>query len=204
MPRAEANNRSVDFFANEIRTSWQKAAESVIETGRVLLEAKRQLPHGEFGDMVRSKLPFGERTAQMLMTIAKHPLLSKPKHASVLPACWTTLYELAKLPEAALKRMVADGELTPGIERADVKRYLERQSTERGPRTPPIQSWLRAISRLPEMPDLTGHDLLLLDDAQWRKVMDDARRLLDLDQERERAKQATSAELQQIEERLAA
>jgi hypothetical protein len=38
-------------------------------------------------------LPFNERTAERLMKIAGHPVLTNTSH---LPTSWTTLYELSK------------------------------------------------------------------------------------------------------------
>ena len=52
--------------------------------------------------MIRSDdaLPFNERTAERLIKIAKHPVLTDPTHlmSSILPTAWTTLYELSKTP----------------------------------------------------------------------------------------------------------
>jgi hypothetical protein len=77
-------------WARKVRAAWQKSVESIIETGRLLIEAKAALPHGGFEIMVKD-LPFGARAAQFLMKVASHPVLSNPKHASLLPASWMTL-----------------------------------------------------------------------------------------------------------------
>ena len=66
------------------------------------------------------RLPFGERTAQILMEIAKHRLLSNPKFISVLPASWGTLHKLADLPDEALEEMLADGTITADTTSKDV------------------------------------------------------------------------------------
>ena len=50
--------------------------------------------------MVEQDLPFGRRSAQMLMKVAQSPVLANTKHASLLPASWYTLYELSRLPAA--------------------------------------------------------------------------------------------------------
>jgi hypothetical protein len=39
----------------------------MIQTGKLLIEAKAKWKHGEFVAMLRSDLPFGPRTAQRLM-----------------------------------------------------------------------------------------------------------------------------------------
>ena len=49
--------------------------------------------------MVEGHLPFGERTAQRLVTIANDPRLSNATHVSHLPQSWYTLYELTKVPD---------------------------------------------------------------------------------------------------------
>ena len=50
--------------------------EGIIEVGRTLVEAKKELQHGEFLAMIRNSLPFGEDTAQRLMTIARDERLT--------------------------------------------------------------------------------------------------------------------------------
>ena len=56
------------------------------------------MPHGECERMFgQSLVPFGIRSAQMLMAVAQHPVISNTKHVSFLPPSWGTLYELTKV-----------------------------------------------------------------------------------------------------------
>jgi hypothetical protein len=48
-------------------------------------------------------LPFNERTAQRLMKISEHPVLTNTTHESHLPTSWTTLYEPSKASPALLE-----------------------------------------------------------------------------------------------------
>jgi hypothetical protein len=118
--------RTADDFAERITSAWQKAVASIIETGRLLIEAKNALDHGEFGKMIEDKLPFGWRTAQRLMEIAEHPILSKATHVSHLPPSWGTLYELTKLPERELTDMLADGRINCETERKEVEQIADK------------------------------------------------------------------------------
>lgn len=100
---------------------------AAIETGRALIEVKKQLRHGEWERLfsghenaVRRPLPFTVRKAQRLMAIAAHPVISKTTHASSLPASWDTLYQLTKLPGTALRKALTDGRVHPDMERRDV------------------------------------------------------------------------------------
>ncbi len=107
-------------WADKICAAWQKATESIIATGKLLIEAKQELAYGSFEAMVQQKLPFSPRAARMLMAIAHHPVISDRKHVSVLPPSWGTLYELTRVPDATLREKIASGAITPKIERKDV------------------------------------------------------------------------------------
>ena len=107
-------------FEVAIRKAWQKGVESILETGRLLIEAKDRLSHGEFGDMIQLKLPFSRSTAFRLMAIAEHPVISNVAHAQHLPPSWMTLYELTKLPNEVIIDALKQKAITAGTERKDV------------------------------------------------------------------------------------
>jgi hypothetical protein len=69
--------------------------------------------------MIKADLPFGPRTAEMLMKIASHPI-SNAKHASLLPSSWSTVHELTKLPAETFEQAMASGVINPTTTRADV------------------------------------------------------------------------------------
>jgi len=81
---------------------------------------------GTFISMIRSDdaLPFNERTAQRLMKIAEHPVLTNTTHESHLPTSWTTLYELSKASPALLEAKISTGTITPRLERSQVARKI--------------------------------------------------------------------------------
>jgi hypothetical protein len=87
----------------------------------VLNEAKDDLRGtGSFEPMIKSRLPFTPRTAQMLMEIARHPITSNPKHVSLLPASWGTLYQITRLPLRLVEECIEDGRINPKTERKDI------------------------------------------------------------------------------------
>jgi Protein of unknown function (DUF3102) len=107
-------------WTSRIAAAWQKGVEAILETGRLLIEAKAALKHGEFESMVQLKLPFNPGTAQRLMAVARHPVISNAAHAPLLPPSWMTLYELTKLSPETLLPKIEDGSITPKTERRDV------------------------------------------------------------------------------------
>jgi len=84
--------------------------------------------------MVEADLPFSWRTANHLMRIAEHPVLTDSNHGSNLPNSWRTLSELAKLPEAVLLDAIDDGRITPDTQRKDIPSLLTRDPPRRKPR----------------------------------------------------------------------
>lgn len=116
-------------WTERIAGAWTKAAAAVLETGKLLNEAKRALPHGEFARMLQSSdLPFSERTAQRLMAIARHPILSNPTHVSLLPPAWSTLSALCQLPGDTLRLKFESGAVHPGLRRGDVREWRGTQT----------------------------------------------------------------------------
>jgi hypothetical protein len=97
-----------------------------IETGRQFLAAKRELKR-EFLTLfaahpraIADPVQCTARTAQRLMAIAQHDVLTNATHGSHLPPSWRTLYELTKLDRKVLERALEDGAITPAMERRDV------------------------------------------------------------------------------------
>jgi len=111
---------AAEDFAARIGAAWQKSVEAIFETGRLIAEAKEALPHGDFTAMIETQLPFGARTAQMLMKVATDQRLTNPKHVSHLPPSWGTLYELTKLDDDTLARRISEGTIRPDMQRRDV------------------------------------------------------------------------------------
>ena len=132
-----------------ICAAWQNSTTAIIETGRLLVEAKDSLEHGQWLEMVRAELPFAERTAQRLMAIASNPVIANAAHVSLLPASWGTLYELTKLPRVELEAKISDGSINPRLERRDVAALLPnaRQISQGHRPLPPYSDPLEVLQR---------------------------------------------------------
>ena len=87
---------SAESWAGKITTSWYRTTEAILETGRLLLEAKDALPHGSFKTMMQLHLPFSVRTAERLMAIARNPVLTKSDNLSLLPLSDLGLVDLLR------------------------------------------------------------------------------------------------------------
>ena len=109
-------------WVSRIQARWQASVEAILEVGRLLLDAKAALPHGDFEAMVKEDLHWSPPTARRLMAVAEHPVLGDRTHVHALPPSWGTLYELTKLPEPVLVRALDDGTIAPAMTRREVAR----------------------------------------------------------------------------------
>jgi hypothetical protein len=118
-------------WAGRIATAWRGAVVGVLETGKLLAEAKAAMPRGAFTAMIENDLPFKPSTAQRLMKIAADERLANPAHVQHLPPHWGTLYELTKLSDQVFDAKLKSGEIHPEMERRDVVVAAKRDETLR-------------------------------------------------------------------------
>lgn len=123
------------YWSNRINSAVRKTAESIIDIGHLLTEAKAALPHGEWLSMIEEDLPFTPSTAQRLKKIAADERLTNAARVQYLPPAWGTLYELTKLDDRDFDTVAA--RLTPETTRREVKEMVaESRPRERPPAAP--------------------------------------------------------------------
>jgi hypothetical protein len=117
-------------YAKRITAAFSKSVEAIIEVGRLLDEAKKELgDYTEWCRLVMDDLRISARTGERLITIARNALLAT--HVSVLPAHWGTLYELTLLPKPLLLTKIKEGELTTTTERQTVAGWRHKEEEEK-------------------------------------------------------------------------
>lgn len=78
--------------------------------------------------MVREDLGRDPSWAQMLMKVARDPIISNRAHVHALPPSWGTLYELTKVEPKLLKAAIKDHRVNPKMERKQVAALLPAQT----------------------------------------------------------------------------
>jgi hypothetical protein len=148
----EIHHGDAQTWAARIAERWRASVESIIETGRLLLEAKATLQHGEFGMMCESQLPFSARTAQRLIAIAQDNRLSNinATRASLLPASWNSLYELTRLSDDEFEAAIKDRNTWEGMERKEVALIRAPNATPTDTGEPPDIRRLSSAERDPD------------------------------------------------------
>lgn len=157
-----------EYWAPKIHEEWRKSIEGILGVGRQLIAAKEACEHGEFlrlfkghENAVSDPLPWGDRTARMLMELAVHPVLSNRNFGSDLPQSWRTLYELTKLDDETLIAGIKAGEITPETTRAQAA-ALHADPVDK-PEKPPHEEMASAVKNAVTkfVGQLTTHDQYL-------------------------------------------
>ena len=71
--------------------------------------------------MVDTYLPFNRQTAHKLIQIGEHSLLSNVSRAKHLPAKWSLLHELTKIPDEHIEVGITEGHIHPAMRRDEIR-----------------------------------------------------------------------------------
>jgi N6-adenosine-specific RNA methylase IME4 len=179
--------------ADYIASAWRQGVESIIETGRRLIEIREQFKddRGKWSQLVgrdqwkgRGLLPFGKTHAQRLIAIAGDERFVP--HVGRLPSDSYTLHKLTQLSPERFDELIEAGRIHPGMKRNEASAETRRErrsgdeerilSIEPRPgryRTlvadPPWDyEWLSLAGRAaPGYATMSREELLELDVAQW-------------------------------------
>lgn len=106
--------RPLSAITEEIQFYKAQAGQCIVEIGKRLLEAKEQLPHGQWEDWLEKSVEFTPRTARNFMKIASE-FDSNRKPVSDLP--YTKLLALIQLPPEEREEFIAEPHLVNGQEK---------------------------------------------------------------------------------------
>lgn len=85
----------LEHIEKEIIALKNQTAQNIIQIGYKLIEAKEKLQHGEWGDWLRERIDFSQRTANQFMRIAKE-FGTNPQ--MIINLDTTKIYLLMELP----------------------------------------------------------------------------------------------------------
>lgn len=120
---------TVGQYGQHLRAAYGQTVEGVFQVGRELLQAKEELPHGEFEAMVEKDLPFSVRAAHCYMVISKSANFQNMNNVQILPSELDTLYMLQRLDPATFNAAVAAGKVYPEMTLAEAEALLKGCNT---------------------------------------------------------------------------
>jgi hypothetical protein len=104
------------IYAEQIKAAWRENVFAVVETGQLLIKAKKELGYGHWMALFNEdKLPFGDRTADCLMAVGRDPRIRT--NGANLPSSWRTLYDLTRLTDQDFDYLLRVGTVTPELTR---------------------------------------------------------------------------------------
>ena len=86
----------------EIKKYLHKTSENIVQIGNLLLEAKKQVPHGEWGDWLIRNIDFSQNTANRFMRCA----LVFSNYAPAHNLNQAQMFELLALPSKKIKEFI--------------------------------------------------------------------------------------------------
>jgi len=116
---APVDRKAVEDAAVDILANGQRMQSSVIEIGSRLIEVKRLLDHGQFGEWCDTEFGMSERTAQSWMNIAR-TFAGKSAEISLLSDSSLALLAAPSTPEPARQEAIAEAQATgrsPSVQR---------------------------------------------------------------------------------------
>lgn len=120
----EVKDELVLGYITSFKTAFSKTAKSILDIGRVVVEAKNKLSKDQY-KVFAFQIGF-ETTSPTLLKLIKigeryDDLIVK---VDLLPANWTTLYDIAQLPAEQFEKCVDDGLIQPNVLGKEIKPLL--------------------------------------------------------------------------------
>jgi hypothetical protein len=113
------SKKSVADYTLEIRGAWQRAAQSIIEVGQLLVSAEAELTPNEFRSLRRGLEDEGvlsQSTITKLMGIARNNVLVDPERVPLLPPSYEALYNLSRWDSGELQSAFSEGRIHPELQ----------------------------------------------------------------------------------------
>ena len=147
------------FWGRSFTSVYRAGVAAFVTAGRILIEVKAELPHGEWLEWLDQYAPISERTAQQLMQIGKDENIGRRAGLirntdSDLPQDRLILAELCGHDRETFDRWEAEGVIHAEMKRGDVRRRIVEERHDGGGQAEP-----------PALPD--GQYGAMLVDPPW-------------------------------------
>ena len=137
-------NDTVSAWVEDISTAWARGAAGTLELARIVAKARANLEHGEWSRLWQNQnVPFSKRKGEMLVVIGEAVGELNAQNSAHLPMAWNTLYYLARLGHARLKRLIEEGRVHSDLSLREARALLAEFLPGRSRREPRLQRKMR-------------------------------------------------------------
>ena len=118
-----------EAWARSSNVAYRAGVAAIVTAGHILIEAKKDVPHGLWARWIEEGTPISQRTANKLMQIASDPNILRcldlnSPHGANLPDDRNTLIELCGMEPEQFDSLAGAGVIHPEMRRGDLKRHL--------------------------------------------------------------------------------
>lgn len=111
------------IYVTRLTDGYNRIYRDVLNLGQTLVDARANLPYGDFQRMIKSELPFSVRTAYSYIREWTIATAEDVQPAAQLADGYTVREELDRLTDDELSKGLADGKLFQGVSRSTVVEY---------------------------------------------------------------------------------
>jgi len=115
--------KMIESYKSRIMTNWRKVVVGIIESGRILADAKEHLSPREMNDLMED-LPFSYSMAKKLMKIGRDQRLVRDDIIPILPNSWGVVHKISTMPDDKFNEAVDLGIIHPGVRIPDLNKFL--------------------------------------------------------------------------------
>lgn len=145
----QAGNTELAYWVKTLNEHIGWTAQSLVELGKLFLEAKSKLGHGDWQRLFDGgRLRFSLRWAQKLMQVAKNAALSNATNSALLPSSPDALSILARLEPEIIQQGIDDGNVHAEMTINQAKDFAARQQNEKDADAQPAFNYDRVLESI--------------------------------------------------------
>lgn len=110
-------------YVSRLTDGYNRIYRDILALGQTLVEARGNLPYGEFQRMIERELPFGKTTAYAYIREWTIAAAEDVQPAEQLADGYTVREELSRLTDEEVSKGLAEGKLFRGVSRSQVIDY---------------------------------------------------------------------------------
>lgn len=102
----------VESAIRDIRSSWKKTTDAILETAETLYNYKLSAEWGQIEEELDSRNIIKKSVQKFLVGIAQNPTLMNAKYRDNLPPHYNSLYHLSRIGSDKLETLINKGDIT--------------------------------------------------------------------------------------------
>ncbi|PPD00682.1 MAG: hypothetical protein CTY31_06265 [Hyphomicrobium sp.] len=131
-PERDTGHRNLQEIADEIWLHYKQSVANILTVADICFEADSGLIIGQRKQLI-AKLPFDEATFSKYVKIGKEILRFSNDRRKLLPASFSTIYEITCLGVADTEKAFTTGVIHPGLTREDLQSWKRTKRSKSEP-----------------------------------------------------------------------